>query len=78
MVTDAKMNEHITLEQLNWLAMRQSMSFKILMRVYKALHDKAPVYITERLKVYILSLKTSKKQFSSSSRNWNSRLAVDL
>ena len=44
--------DHITpvLCRLHWLPVRYRVTFKILLLVYKALHTKAPAYITRPLK----------------------------
>ena len=40
------------LEQLHWLPVQQRIIFKILVQVYKALHDESPVYISDLLTYY--------------------------
>ena len=46
--------EHVTpiLRSLHWLPICQRIDFKILLFVYKSLHNKAPVYLSELLHSY--------------------------
>ena len=46
--------DHITpvLKELHWLPVHQRILFKVLVVAYKALHDLAPKYITDKLEVY--------------------------
>lgn len=50
-VTDTRKNDHITpiLKELHWLPVRSRVDFKILLLTHKALHDKAPPYISDML-----------------------------
>ena len=43
------------LRELHWLPVRQRISFKILLTVYKSLSGQAPSYITELLKLKVQS-----------------------
>ncbi len=47
-------HEHITpiLRSLHWLPVHQRIDFKILLFVYKSLHNLAPVYLSELLHLY--------------------------
>ena len=49
----AKKFDHITpvLKELHWLPITQRINFKILLLTFKALHNMAPTYITDLLKV---------------------------
>ncbi len=50
-------HEHITLvlRSLHWMPVCQRIDFKILLFVYKSLHNFAPVYLYELLHLYTLS-----------------------
>ncbi len=50
-----KKREHITpvLIELHWLPVHQRIDFKIILLVYKTLHNLAPSYIFECLSEYI-------------------------
>ena len=54
LVTLTKKLAHITpvLRRLHWLPVRSRVDFKVLLLVYKALHDKAPGYIRQMLVDY--------------------------
>ncbi len=54
LVTGTKKTAHITpiLEQLHWLPVRLRIQYKILMQVFKALHDQGPIYIRDLLDKY--------------------------
>ena len=54
-VTGCKKYDHITpvLKNLHWLPVKQRITFKILLLTYKALHDKAPQYVTNMLTPYV-------------------------
>ena len=43
------------LRELHWLPIRQRISFKILLIVYKSLSGQAPIYITELLQLKVQS-----------------------
>ena len=47
-------SDHITphLRDLHWLPVRSRIKYKILVTTYRALHDKAPAYISEMLTPY--------------------------
>ena len=49
-----KKYDHVTplLKELHWLPIKQRISFKVLLLVYKALHNSAPSYLTNTLKLY--------------------------
>ncbi len=51
LLTSKKKSEHITpvLRELHWLPVRCHVDFKILLLTYKALHGKAPPYISDML-----------------------------
>ena len=53
-LTRTRRRAHITpvLISLHWLPVRARIDFKVLLLVYKALHDKAPKYITDMVKRY--------------------------
>jgi hypothetical protein len=61
-VTGCKKYDHITpvLKNLHWLPVKQRITFKILLLTYKALHDKAPQYVTNMLVPYVPGLKKPK------------------
>ena len=46
--------DHITtdLKNLNWLPVEQRIEYKVLLLTYKALHGKAPAYISQLLSLY--------------------------
>jgi len=48
LVTGAKKFDHITpgLRDLHWLPIRQYITYKLSLRVYKCLHNAAPVYLS--------------------------------
>ena len=54
LVTLTKRNNHITpiLHQLHWLPIRKRVSYKILLLVFKALHNLGPRYLSELLTRY--------------------------
>lgn len=45
---------HVTplLQQLHWLPIEQRIKYKILLLVFKCLHNKAPVYLSSLLTIY--------------------------
>ena len=51
LVTQVKRTDHITpiRMQLHWLPIAQRIEYKILLLTYKALHGKAPLYLSELL-----------------------------
>ena len=51
LVVFTPVSSHITpvLEQLHWLTVRQRIVFKVLVFIYKALHDLAPEYLSHLL-----------------------------
>jgi len=48
LVTGAKKFDHITpvLRELHWLPIRQRITYKLSLLVYKCLHNAAPVYLS--------------------------------
>ena len=54
LVTRTRKREHITpvLMQLHWLPVEHRPTYKILLYVYKALHDLAPAYMRDMLQTY--------------------------
>ena len=54
LITHTKKHDHITpvMRSLHWLAVRPRIIFKILLLVYKAIHEVAPAYISELMKHY--------------------------
>ncbi len=50
-VTDTRKREHVTpiLKELHWLPVRCRVDFKILLLTHKALHGKAPTYLSDML-----------------------------
>ena len=63
LITGSKKRDHITpiLYSLHWLPVNFRIHFKILVLVFRALHEQAPSYITELLRPYspIRSLRSS-------------------
>ena len=63
LVMRTKKNDHITpvLRSLHWLPIRARIDFKVLVLVFKALHNQAPDYIAELISKYnpIRSLRSS-------------------
>ena len=57
LIVGLKKRDHITptLMQLHWLPVEQRVLFKVLLLVYKALHDKGPLYLKELLTPYVPS-----------------------
>jgi hypothetical protein len=53
-ITRRSKYSHITpvLKELHWLPVQSRSRYKILIHIFKALHDQAPVYIREMLQVY--------------------------
>ncbi len=49
LLTRTKKREHITpvLEKLHWLLVKYRIQYKVLLYVFKAVHDMAPEYITD-------------------------------
>ena len=41
------------MKSLHWLPIRQRISFKLLLLVYKCLHNQGPIYLTNCLSVYV-------------------------
>ena len=54
-ITKTPKYDHITpvLADLHWLPVKYRIEYKILLYVYKALHEEAPAYISELLVPYI-------------------------
>ena len=54
LVTKSKIREHITpiLSKLHWLPVKQRIIFKLLMMIFKIIHNYAPKYLTELLESY--------------------------
>ena len=54
LITKSKKYDHITpvLKKLHWLPIEQRIVYKVLLLVYKALHDQAPQYLKELLVLY--------------------------
>ncbi len=50
---DRRTDAEPLLTKLHWLPVAQRVTFKILLFVYKALHDQAPPYITELFSYYV-------------------------
>ncbi len=50
-ITNSRRYEHITpfLRQLHWLPIQKRIEFKVLCLTYKALHNMAPLYLTQFL-----------------------------
>ncbi len=50
-ITNTRRYEHINpvLRQLHWLPMQEQIEFKVLCLTYKALHNMAPLYLTQVL-----------------------------
>ncbi len=50
-ITNTRQYEHITtiLHQLHWLPIQEQIEFKVLCLTYKAIHNMAPLYITQYL-----------------------------
>ncbi|XP_072046942.1 uncharacterized protein [Amphiura filiformis] len=44
------------IQELHWLPVKQRIIFKIILLVYKCLHNQAPIYLTELLHIYIPSV----------------------
>ena len=55
LVTRTKLRDHITpvLRTLHWLPVRQRVTFKILLIVYKIVNQIAPAYICDLLQQYV-------------------------
>ncbi|KAG5274109.1 hypothetical protein AALO_G00159280 [Alosa alosa] len=68
-LTHTKPWQHITpiLKKLHWLPIKQRISYKILLLIYKSLHSLAPKYITDLLHPYTQSrsLRSTSKDFLS-------------
>ncbi len=56
MVTLSKKFEHITpvLKSVHWLPIKVHILFKVLIIVWKILHDQAPLYLTTLLQIWRL------------------------
>ena len=54
LVTKTKRKEHITpiLMELHWLPVSHRIRYKVLLLVYKALHNLAPSYIADMVKIH--------------------------
>ena len=54
LITHTPRREHITpvLYSLHWLPVEQRVKYKVLLQVFKALHDMAPSYIKDMLQPY--------------------------
>lgn len=54
LVTRTKKSDHITpvLKELHWLPIRSRIEYKLLLHVYRALHGRAPSYLSEMIKLY--------------------------
>jgi hypothetical protein len=54
LVSRVKRTDHITpvLRSLHWLPIRQRIAYKILVTTHKAIHDDAPIYLTDLIEVY--------------------------
>jgi hypothetical protein len=54
LIKGLKKRDHITpaLHQLHWLPIKQRITFKVLLIVYKALHNQGPDYLRELLTLY--------------------------
>ena len=50
---DRKQSPKPLLKSLHWLPIRQRISFKLLLFVYKCLHNQGPIYLTNSLSVYV-------------------------
>ena len=50
---DRKQSPKPLLKSLHWLPIRQRISFKLLLFVYKCLHNQGPIYLTNCLSVYV-------------------------
>lgn len=55
LIKSAKKMDHVTplLRSLNWLPVQFRVHYKIIVLVFKALHNLAPTYLSELLSVYI-------------------------
>ena len=51
----AKKRDHVTaiLKELHWLPIIKRIEYKLLLITYKCVHDLAPSYLTELIKLYI-------------------------
>ena len=54
LVTLSRKYDHVTpiLRELHWLPVKYRIMYKILLLVYKCLHDSAPIYLQELIKKY--------------------------
>ena len=54
LVTLSRKYDHVTpiLRELHWLPIKYRIMYKILLLVYKCLHDSAPIYLQELIKKY--------------------------
>ena len=54
LVTLSRKYDHFTpiLRELHWLPVKYRIMYKILLLVYKCLHDSAPIYLQELIKKY--------------------------
>ena len=50
---DRKQSPKPLLKSLHWLPIRQRISFKLLLFVYKCLHNQGPIYLTNCLSLYV-------------------------
>jgi len=57
LITNMRRCEHITpvLQQLHWLPIHHCVHFKIVVLVYKALHNLLPAYLTENCQLVIVT-----------------------
>ena len=55
LVTRIKLHEHITpvMRDLHWLPIHARIDFKILLFVYKILHNRAPAYLSDLITVHV-------------------------
>ena len=69
LVTLTKKSEHITpiIRSLHWLPIHQRIHFKILLLVYKAVHNLAPVYLQDLIALRSSSLSSATRRLRSSS-----------
>lgn len=71
-VTKTPRCQHITpvLKELHWLPVESRISHKVLMHVFKALHDEAPVYIQDLISRYkpVRSLRSADSNLLATSR----------